>query len=138
MRIKPFIRTRGLAFIPALILFVIVVAIVGYMMAVLIKVAKKVVDGQPPYNGPSTNTPTTDTFVQIPMADLPVTPEQLQWLMATSANTNSEFEFYVQRSTNLTDWVQIVHTNTVNHQFLWQDPNPPYPNGFYKTQIVIP
>lgn len=128
-------RNHGLAFLAALIIFILIVAVVGLAVAILAKVAHRAVEG-----GPNQNTPTTDTFCSTnQLEEIPgITLADVQALMATSANTNAEFEFRVLRSTNLVDWEEIIHTNTTNHQLIWSDPNPPYPNGFYKPQIFIP
>lgn len=139
MHIKP-CRNRALAFVPALILFVLILAIVGTGIALLARVASRAVHGNPgDGGGPTTNTPPGSTFGSFTdFSELPITAEQLQALLATSSNTNAEFEVLVMRSTNLIHWELLCRTNTVNHQVLWDDPNPPYPNGFYKPMIVIP
>lgn len=134
---------HALAFIPALLLFVLLLTFVGSGIIMLAKTAKNALNPpaeDPPYTGPTTNTPpgatsfsTFTEYDEIPT----LTPEQIQWLMSTSTN-QGEFDVIILRSTNLIDWVEIIRTNTVNKQVLWNDPNPPYPNAFYKPQVVIP
>lgn len=140
MHIK-IIRNRALGFVPALILFILILAIVGTGIAMLVKVANRAVNGNPgDGGGPTTNTPPGHTFSSLTQFDeIPnITEADLQQLLATSTSTNAEFEVIVMRSTNLVHWELLCRTNTVNHQVLWDDPNPPYPNGFYKPMIVIP
>jgi hypothetical protein len=50
-----------LAFVPALILFVIVMVFAATALMMLARVAKKAL-GPPPYNGPTTNTPPDAVF----------------------------------------------------------------------------
>jgi hypothetical protein len=133
----------GLAFLPALILFVIVIIIAGLMLSILLKTCRKLLPTDPPYNGPNTNTPIDSTFISwdtnlmsVASGDPTlITPEQLAELLVAA---DGELKVLVLRSTNLIHWTQILETNTVNHQVLYEDPERPYPVAFYKTLIVVP
>jgi len=128
-------RRSGLAFLPALILFVIILAIAGAVIIMLAQAANRLMHQPgPPVDG-NTNYPPI-TF--LPIGEIPhITAADLATLAAMATNT-TEIEFFVMRSTNLVDWQEVVRSNTVNHQALWDDPDKPYPNAFYQTFIVLP
>lgn len=142
MHIKLHHRKSGLAFLGALILFIIIVAIVAVGIAMLAKVANRAVNGNPgDGGGPTTNTPPSDTFINATnlFADMNITQAQLDALLAmASGESTNELPVIILRSTNLVHWDELLRTNTVNGKVMWDDPNPPYPNGFYRPLIVLP
>lgn len=129
MKIKPR-RNSGTIWLALFLLFMVALFL-GLLIYILVKLFPRIkpppsedniaAQVQPAYQSPGPScTPSFSISFQIP------TNVVLPELFMT-----------IQRSTNLVDWTNLYSLPFTN-DFLIDDPEPPYPNGFYRVQVWTP
>ena len=131
-------RNQGMAIFAVILMFAAVLIIVGAIVYILVK-ALRTLDRKinPPPNSETNRVDSVASVVvympAFQFGAIPTPPN------STAANPLGSCRLFIQRSTNMVDWVDIAEwTNSYDFDFIQDDPDMPPDKAFYRSRLEYP